>query len=406
VLTAYFPSEAPEGKSLATTEPNSDLPSDSQIKSNIPVKISKPTKRSEGYGRNYIAYTLTSCFEDQKFEVFRRYSDFEALRQSLKEKLPGIIIPPLPEKSMLGRFEGEFVNQRMRGLERFMTRVMTHSKLKSHPYVKKFLCEQQVSKAISGKPTAKKALSMLSGFGSAVLTKFVSESPIRKETEEDKTHKEVQNQVIQFHVDIGKLHATALDLAKREKDLSKTWLGMGKCMVEVGRGEVQASEEKFGGLLGRIGKCCDRMSVYGAQSVDDSLINLVEPLKDYVLLSESVKEMLAHRKNAIEKLELALRDHLKKEAAIKKLEDQGVTGQKVADAKKAEQESKVCIDEQKKEVASITRSMLEEIERFRCEKKKDFRVMFEAFVKNQIEKAKRQQQAWEVLMGKIQGMSE
>jgi len=161
----------------------------------VPVQISNPTKKSEGYGRSYIAYTVTSTHDGKKVDVFRRYSDFVWLRQALEKNFPGCIVPPLPEKAVIGRFQGEFVSQRMRGLERFTTRVMNHDRMKKDPTVIRFLREQQLPQrnTIKSGTQAKKAFSMLSGIGSAMLNPFASEPTEGVETKEDKNCEEIES---------------------------------------------------------------------------------------------------------------------------------------------------------------------------------------------------------------------
>lgn len=41
----------------------------------------------------------------------------------------GAIVPPLPEKAVVGRFEASFVETRRRALERFLERVAAHPEL-------------------------------------------------------------------------------------------------------------------------------------------------------------------------------------------------------------------------------------------------------------------------------------
>mmetsp|Transcript_36316 Transcript_36316/g.67108 ORF Transcript_36316/g.67108 Transcript_36316/m.67108 type:complete len:419 (-) Transcript_36316:348-1604(-) len=382
-------------------------PSDAELKGSsnpveseptIPVQISNPTKKSEGYGRSYIAYTVTSIHEGKKVDVFRRYSDFVWLRQALEKKFPGCIVPPLPEKAVIGRFQGEFVSQRMRGLERFTTRIMKHDRMKKDPTVLKFLCEQQLPKRNTTKSgtQAKKAFSMLSGLGSAMLNPFASEPSERAETKDDKACEEIEADAQRLHKVLGSLHGASFDLSKSEKNVTKMWLEMGKCLTELGRCEVDASEENFGGILAQIGKCCDRMSVCSAQCVDHSLLHLVEPLKDYVLLVEAVSTMMSNRKKALEDLRIALKDQSKKKAALRK------QGGNAAMAKKAEEESTKLVEQRQNTLDTMTKSIVKEVAHFRREKKEDFKRMFEAFVKMRIEQAKRQQEAWESVLGDMQ----
>lgn len=53
-----------------------------------------------------------SAFADKQFSVIRRYSDFTWLRDTLKQQLPGVIVPPLPEKAVMNNFSPEFIESR------------------------------------------------------------------------------------------------------------------------------------------------------------------------------------------------------------------------------------------------------------------------------------------------------
>ena len=55
--------------------------------------------------------------------VTRRYKDFVWLHDRLADTCHGFIIPPLPEKSVLGRFDPSFIERRRVGLEKFLQRV-------------------------------------------------------------------------------------------------------------------------------------------------------------------------------------------------------------------------------------------------------------------------------------------
>ena len=56
-------------------------------------------------------------------------SDFTWLHDQLSELHPGSIIPALPDKQALGRFEPEFIESRRRAMEKFLNRVTKHPDL-------------------------------------------------------------------------------------------------------------------------------------------------------------------------------------------------------------------------------------------------------------------------------------
>ena len=86
--------------------------------------VSNPIKRGETSGMikvgSVIKYTVIGVDSEGKFEVQRRYKEFDALRLALQERWPGCYVPAIPEKSVMGDKEEAFVEQRRSLLERFM----------------------------------------------------------------------------------------------------------------------------------------------------------------------------------------------------------------------------------------------------------------------------------------------
>lgn len=63
------------------------------------------------------------------YSVIRRFSDFVWLRGQFRELFPYLIVPALPEKQQLGRFNTDFVDVRHRALQRWVDRIATHPEL-------------------------------------------------------------------------------------------------------------------------------------------------------------------------------------------------------------------------------------------------------------------------------------
>ena len=87
---------------------------------------------------NYISYEV---FTDvTQWQVLRRYSDFDWLRQTLKKKHPGLYCPPLPGKKMGSRrFENDFVIKRMKYLNKFMDDITENEIYKASEILISFL---------------------------------------------------------------------------------------------------------------------------------------------------------------------------------------------------------------------------------------------------------------------------
>ncbi|KAJ1950480.1 Vacuolar protein sorting-associated protein vps5, partial [Linderina pennispora] len=77
------------------------------------IHVMDPVKVSDSL-KSYIAYKVktqssAAMFRESEMIVRRRYRDFDWLTQELAARHPGIIVPAIPEKQSMGRFEDEFV---------------------------------------------------------------------------------------------------------------------------------------------------------------------------------------------------------------------------------------------------------------------------------------------------------
>ncbi|RPD54958.1 PX-domain-containing protein [Lentinus tigrinus ALCF2SS1-6] len=118
------------------------------------VLVHSPSKRTSTITGAYTMYTVTTAFgalshsrtssgssdpdtdadadadaeppSPMRITVHRRFSHFVALHTALTRLLPGIALPPLPEKQYAGRFSDDFVEARRGDLERYINRVARH----------------------------------------------------------------------------------------------------------------------------------------------------------------------------------------------------------------------------------------------------------------------------------------
>lgn len=103
------------------------------------ILVHSPSKRTSMLSGAYTMYGVTSLFspdteEDEdgvpvspmRITVHRRFSHFVVLHTALTRRLPGIALPPLPEKQYAGRFNDDFVEARRGDLERYLSRIVRH----------------------------------------------------------------------------------------------------------------------------------------------------------------------------------------------------------------------------------------------------------------------------------------
>jgi sorting nexin-9/18/33 len=132
------------------------------------VLVHSPSKRTSTLSGAYIIYSVTSLFHKSTSEpsdsesvdsdnspntsritVHRRFSQFSVLHTALTRRLPGIALPPLPEKHYSGRFSDDFVEARRGDIERYLARIVRHPLARYTEILTFFLsCEnEQVSVA-------------------------------------------------------------------------------------------------------------------------------------------------------------------------------------------------------------------------------------------------------------------
>ncbi|KRX09015.1 Phox homologous domain [Pseudocohnilembus persalinus] len=118
----------------------------------INVAVTDPSIK-EGVSK-YILYCVKGEDKQGVFEVYRRFSDFYALRQALCTRWPGVFIPPIPPKKATGNFDAFFISERRQLFEKFLSEL---SKLKFLWYEQEFQTflrspHSDIEKALSNLP--------------------------------------------------------------------------------------------------------------------------------------------------------------------------------------------------------------------------------------------------------------
>ena len=107
--------------------------------SNISINLGFPRK-VEGwliFSKSYVSYQITTL--PFNFEVHRRYSDFEWLRNILSQLYINCILPPIPKKNFGDRFNENLISKRQRGLEKFLNGLIIHPLIKHSEILYDFL---------------------------------------------------------------------------------------------------------------------------------------------------------------------------------------------------------------------------------------------------------------------------
>ncbi|XP_055996699.1 sorting nexin-33-like isoform X3 [Ostrea edulis] len=117
--------------------------------------VKSPKKESKLKGlKSYIAYQLTPSFSN--IQVSRRYKHFDWLHERLEAKFSCVPISPLPDKAISGRYEDDFVSERMRQLQLWVDRIVRHPVISQSEVFNHFLTCTDEKKWKAGKRKAEK----------------------------------------------------------------------------------------------------------------------------------------------------------------------------------------------------------------------------------------------------------
>ncbi len=94
---------------------DAENPSEQQDSRQQQFTVTNPMKVQK-----HIKYTVRGIDSDGAFEEMRRFSEFFALRNMLSLRWPGVYIPQIPEKKVMGNKDDKFVEERRLLLERFL----------------------------------------------------------------------------------------------------------------------------------------------------------------------------------------------------------------------------------------------------------------------------------------------
>ena len=105
----------------------------------VTVEVKNPTEKSGGiFSKSFILYDVITS--PMNWNVQRRFSDFDALRQLLVKYYPSYHVPPLPGKKITNRrFETDFIMKRMKFLNLFINNVLKREEFKASEILVSFL---------------------------------------------------------------------------------------------------------------------------------------------------------------------------------------------------------------------------------------------------------------------------
>ncbi|KAJ1207421.1 hypothetical protein NDU88_002812 [Pleurodeles waltl] len=371
----------------------------------IEIGVSDPEKVGDGMNA-FMAYKVTtktslSMFNKKEFCVKRRFSDFLGLHSKLAGKYMhiGYIVPPAPEKSIVGMTKvkvgkedsssTEFVERRRAALERYLQRTVKHPTLLQDPDLRQFLESSELPRAVSTQA--------LSGAGILRMVNKAADAVNKmtiKMNESDAWFEEKQQQFENLDQQLRKLHMSVETLVCHRKELSANTAAFAKSAAMLGNSEDHTALSRALSQLAEVEEKIDQL--HQDQAFADFFV-FTELLSDYIRLIASVKGVFDHRMKCWQKWQDAQINLQKKREAEMKLQVANKPD-KLQQAKDEIREWESKVQQGEREFDQISKTIRKEVGRFEKERVKDFKTVIIKYLESLVQTQQQLIKYWEAFL--------
>ncbi|KAG5283420.1 hypothetical protein AALO_G00041890 [Alosa alosa] len=338
--------------------------------------------------------------------LWRRYSEFEILRNFLLVTYPYVVVPPLPEKRAefvwhklsADNMDPDFVERRRVGLENFLLRVASHPILSTDKIFFAFLTEEN----------GWKEMVFETGFQAKADSRLKALNATFRVKNPDKRFAEMKHYGDELQSVISQLLRVRARVADRLYGVYKVHGNYGRVFSE-----WSAIEKEMGDGLQSAGH---HMDAYAA-SVDDILEeeeHYADQLKEYLFYTEALRAVCRKHELIQYELEMAAQDLTTKKqqqeelatGTVRTFSLKGMTsklfGQETPEQREAKmkvlegqiQEGEDSLKEQNTECDVFVKGAWSDIERFKDQKNHDLKEALISYAIMQISMCKKGIQVW------------
>ena len=368
--------------------------------------VAEPQKREKAgaLDLSYWTYQINTktnleIFKAPTMKAVRRYNDFVWLREALVEENPGVIVPPIPEKSLKGTLEkvsggnnssSPLRSYRQRAMRKFLVRVGAHATLReAKPFISFLELEEEAEFTKVTKMPKNKVEVELS---MTQMMKMFS----KPKSSDDGTWEETRQYVAQLESSLTMLKDRVELLVRRRRETGGSLKEFGKAFAKVGDIERSYEDGPLSTALVDVGHHSEHLAyVYGEQA-DVETTQVAETIGYYIGMCGAIKEIIKR----LQKMSQT-RDTL--EHVLNNLNADKANAK---DAKVAQIEGEIAtisakFEDAKKLAEDSAATFKDELQRFHREKQYDIKQMLKSFVELQLEYANKMKKSWETLLPSV-----
>ncbi|XP_062327529.1 sorting nexin-1-like isoform X2 [Osmerus eperlanus] len=371
----------------------------------VDIAVTNPEKVGDGMNA-YMAYKVSTrtslpMFRSRAFSVRRRFSDFLGLYEKLsaKQSLNGCIIPPPPEKSVVGMTKvkvgkedpssAEFVERRRAALERYLQRVVSHPSLLQDPDVREFLDRDELPRAVSTQALSGAGFMKMINKASDAMNKMTIKINESDTWFEDKLQ-EVENEEQQLR----KLHAVVDSLVNHRKELCGNTAVFAKSMAMLGNSEDHTALSR---ALSQLAEVEDKMEQLHQEQAASDFFIFAEMLADYIRLLGAVRGSFDQRMKVWQRWQDAQSTLQKKREVEAKLLWANKPD-RLQQAKEEITEWEERVTQYERDFDRIGITVRKEVVRFEKEKSKDFKSQILKYLESLLQSQQRLIKFWEAFL--------
>ncbi|XP_049820142.1 sorting nexin-4 [Aethina tumida] len=378
----------------------------------LEISVSESEKRANGslnLRDFYTVYLIETKVTDPDFNgklsklstIWRRYTEFEQLRDYLEYTYPYIVLPPLPEKRVMfgwqkissDTFDPNFVDRRRAGLENFLLRIASHEILGWDQHFLEFLQNED-----GWRDTYK-----INGYLQLVENKLKTLSVSVRLKRPDPRFESIKDYSYSLQNNLNNLLRARSRVAEKQYTVHKLHANYGRVFSE-----WSVIEKDMGDALQKTGHYLDSL----ASSIDSGLEDeelLADQLKEYLFFMYSLQNVCKNQ----ETMQLQLEDS-EENVANKNIErtrvQQGKMGlmsrlfgavdtEEVRELKvnvldQQIQDGAIAVNANKETLSDFSTKALTDIERFEKQKVLDLKDTLASYAFLQLKTAKKGLQTW------------
>eukprot|EP00210_Caulerpa_lentillifera_P001766 g1696.t1 len=343
-------------------------------------------------------------YRSPQIEVVRRFRDFAWLADKLRERHRGTIIPALPEKSAVQKYQmsTEFIETRRRALQVFINRVCSHELLQRSQELQWFLEEPEDSWAMKvavrnqeDGGAKKKVNNFFKGTISTAQHLLKGNVEVEREDEE---YIKLKEYFAHLETHLNEAHRQSARLIKKQNELG---LSIGEFGVAAAKLE-KYEEGKVNNAFIQLGNHTSAMSTNtreGCRKLNDSF---EAPMKEFTRLMKSVKNVITDRATALSAVHQAKLNLDSHRVKVERLRGAPGRHEKVIEAEQEVERAEVKKKEASENYENLVKTMSLEITRFQEERATEMSKVLRDFALAQAQLASQSAKEWGALVAELQ----